>query len=40
MISFIILILINLNIVFCSKKSFGKTLPVTLTGTTVLIYFS
>ena len=40
MVPFAILALINCWVVFGNKKSFGVSLPATLTGTTLLIYFS
>lgn len=39
MIPFLIFCLINFGLVMLSKKSFGVTLPVTLTGVTLLTYF-
>lgn len=40
MIPFVILALINCWVVFWNKKSFGISLPATLTGTVLLAYFS
>ncbi len=40
MIPFVILALINCWLVFWNKKSFGVSLPATLTGTVLLAYFS
>lgn len=40
MIPFVVFALINCWVIFGSKKSFGITLPATLTGTTLVIYFS
>lgn len=40
MIPFVILALINCWVVFWNKKSFGVSLPATLTGTVLLAYFS
>lgn len=40
MIPFVILTLINFWVVFWNKKSFGVSLPATLTGTVLLAYFS
>lgn len=40
MIPFVILALTNCWVVFWNKKSFGISLPATLTGTVLLTYFS
>ena len=40
MIPFVILALTNCWVVFWNKKSFGISLPATLTGTVLLAYFS